>query len=139
MSAETHPDGLLFGPTKNGKRYLATFAHRGGNPKKSRWADDVAPPTEFAIFESADDNGQSDTEGHYWGVWGSDGAVLGARGERLAKFPRNGVPAIPWHGYPVAPASGRSSEIPPDTLIEAMIESGALSRTLGRKLQRRKA
>lgn len=136
--ATTHPDGLLFGPTPGGKTYLAIYEHRGRNRVKSTWASDVSPPDEYSIFETADGRGHADTDGHIWGVRDREGAVLGTRGERLAKFPFNGVTESPWHGYPVTPASGRRSEIPPDELVERLIAAGSLSRTLGRKIQRRK-
>lgn len=136
--ATAQPDGLLFGPTTNGKTYLSTYDHRGRNRVKSRWANAVPPPEEYAIFERADDEQQSDTDGHYWGVRDPQGSVLGAQGERLAKFPHNAVASAPWHGFPVSPANGRRSEIPPDDLVEKLVDAGAISRTLGRKIQRRR-
>ncbi|MEA2276412.1 MAG: hypothetical protein QOC78_1372 [Solirubrobacteraceae bacterium] len=139
MAAETHPDGLLFGPTASRKSYLSIYEHRGQNRVKSCWAADLKPPEEYSIFDRADGRGDSDHAGHYWGIRNADGAVLGTRGERLAKFPFNGVPAVPWHGYPVSPLSGRRSEIPPDELVDNLIEAGTVSRTFGRKIQRRKA
>jgi hypothetical protein len=139
MTAASTPDGLIFGPTANGRMYLSTYEHRGRNRVKSRWADDLDPPEEYSIFDRADASDHSDSNGHFWGIRDPPGAVLGTRGERLAKFPFNAVPAVPWHGFPVSPASGRASEIPPDELVDFMIGAGAISRTLGRKLQRRKA
>ena len=139
MAATTHPDGLLFGPTASGKTYLSIYEHRGRNRLKSCWADDLHPPEEYLIFEQADDNEHSDGDGHFWGIRGAAGAVLGTRGERLAKFPFNAVAAVPWHGFPVSPGSGRASEVPSDDLVERLIEAGALSRTFGRKIQRRRA
>lgn len=139
ITPTANPDGLLFGPTASGKNYLSTYEHRGRNVRKSQWAADVIPPEEYEIFEHADVNDHADSDGHYWGVRNPCGAVLGSRGERLAKFPHNGTETAPWHGYPVSPASGRSSEIPPDGLIEALVEAGSLSRTFGRKIQRRRS
>jgi len=139
MSATTHPDGLVYGPTASGKSYLSMYDHRGRNARKSCWATDVLPPDEYAIFDQADTNDQFDLRGHYWGVRSSEGAVLGTRGERLAKFPHNGVSVVPWHGFPVSPASGRDSEAPSDHLVETLIATGTMSRTFGRKLQKRKA
>lgn len=139
MHATTHSDGLLFGPTASGKTYLSMYDHRGRNHEKSCWSQNVPPPAEYSIFEQADDDEYSDINGHYWGILDALGSVLGTRGERLAKFPFNAITAMPWHGYPVSPASGRASEIPPDELVENLIEAGAVSRTFGRKLQRRKA
>jgi hypothetical protein len=115
------------------------YDHRGRNECKSRWASDVPPPDEYRIFERADSDFHADATGHYWGVRSAAGAVLGTRGERLAKFPRNAVSAVPWHGFPVSPAKGRASECPPDDLVEFLIDTGAVSRTFGRKLQKRKA
>lgn len=137
--ATAHPDGLLFGPTVNGKVYLSAYDHRGRDRSKSTWAGDLPPPEEYSIFARADAADHADTNGHYWGVRNVVGQVLGSRGERLAKFPFNATPAVPWHGYPVSPASARASEIPPDELIETFIGTGVVSRTFGRKLQRRRA
>ena len=139
MVAQVHPDGLLFGPTASGKTYLSMYDHRGRDPTKSRWADNLKPPEEYSIFEGSDDNGVSDSDGHFWGIRDPTGSVLGSRGERLAKFPFNAVASAPWHGYPVSPGGGRNSEIPPDELVDGLIAEGAISRTFGRKIQRRKA
>jgi hypothetical protein len=139
MAATTHPDGLLFAPTASGKTYLSSYEHRGRNRRKSCWARDLKPPEEYSIFDGADQAQQSDLAGHYWGTRDAHGSALGTQGERLAKFPFNAVPAAPWHGYPVSPVSGRASEIPPDDLVNRLIEAGAISRTLGRKVQRRRA
>jgi hypothetical protein len=139
MAATPHPDGLIFGPTANGRTYLSSYDHRGRNYSKSCWADDLDPPEEYSIFYGADAAGHSDVAGHFWGVRNAEGAKLGTRGERLAKFPFNAVPVVPWHGYPVSPANGRASEIPPDDLVATLIRAGAVTRTLGRKIQRRKA
>lgn len=139
VAGSPHPDGLVFGPTASGKSYLSMFDHRGRNRAKSWWADDVSPPDEYAIFEQADTLDRCDTSGHYWGVRDASGTRLGTRGERLAKFPHNAVAVVPWHGYPVSPGNGRASEIPPDEFVDALIDAGAVSRTFGRKLQRRKA
>lgn len=59
--------------------------------------------------------------------------------ERLAKFPLNEVETSPWHGFPVSPMGGRASECPEDELIDELIERGAITRTFGRKIQRRRA
>ncbi|HTA34378.1 MAG TPA: hypothetical protein VK721_13235 [Solirubrobacteraceae bacterium] len=139
MNATPHTDGLSFGPTASSKMYLAMYQHRGHDPSKSCWSPDVPPPMEYSIFERADDEQHSDPDGHYWGVRDAAGAALGTAGERLAKFPFNALETVPWHGYPVSPASGRPSETPPDSLIEGFIDAGVVSRTFGRKLQRRKA
>ncbi len=129
----------MFGPTPGGKTYLSAYMHRGANPAKSRWLDDLPPLEEYSIFEGAEDQGQSDSDGNYWGVRDHQGSALGTRGQRIAKFPFNAVAAVPWHGYPVSPASGRASEVPGDGVIEEMIETGAVSRTFGRKIQKRRA
>src|SRR5947209_5127455 len=96
--------GIQFGPNGSGKLYLSMFAHRGGNPRKSKWLDSVAPPTEYDVFCRADEDDRCDSAGNYWGMLDVEASPLGTRGERLAKFPRNKVPAAPWHGYPVSPA-----------------------------------
>jgi hypothetical protein len=137
MTPDAEEAGLAFGPTQSGKLYLSVYAHRGANHRKSCW--DVSPEDEYGIFETADADDRADTAGHYWGTRDADGTALGTRGERLAKFPHNGVPTVPWHGFPVSPASGRASECPPDDFIDALINQGKMSRTFGRKLQRRRA
>jgi hypothetical protein len=113
------------------------FAHRGSNPRKSCWA--VDPPEEYSIFETSDAGDWADSDGHLWGFRDDVGSTLGTKGERLAKFPFTSSASTPWHGYPVSPASGRQSEIPPDTLVEELKAAGHLSRTLARKIQTRRA
>jgi hypothetical protein len=137
MPPEAQQAGLQYGPTASGKLYLSMYSHRGGNPTKSCWA--VPPDDEYGIFETSDDNDRADGHGNYWGALDAEGTALGTKGERLAKFPFNAVLTVPWHGYPVSPASGRASEMPPDDFINDLIEDGVLSRTFGRKLQRRRA
>ena len=139
VSSQSGPAGVLFGPTANGRSYLSLNAHRGQNPKKSQWALDLRRAAEFGIFEAADAADHRDANGHFWGVRDSDGSPLGTHGERLAKFPRTQNEFDPWHGYPVTPMSGRDSELPTDTIIEQMIDQGFVSRTYGRKIQRRRA
>ena len=134
---EAQEAGVECGPTRSGKRYLSYYEHRGANRRKSCWA--VSVEEEFAIFAFSDDQDLQDDDGHFWGRRDEAGAVLGTKGERLAKFPFNAVETVPWHGFPVSPASGRASEVPPDDLVERMIEDGFVSRTFGRKLQRRRA
>jgi hypothetical protein len=99
----------------------------------------VPPDDEYRIFSESDRANLHDASGHYWGIRDASGKALGTCGERLAKFPVNQVPAVPWHGYPVSPASGRPSEIPPDDFVEGLVETGVITRTLGRKIQKRKA
>ena len=117
--------------------YLSLYAHRGGNPRKSCWADATPPPAEYGIFVRADEEGWKDGSGHYWGVR-DDGLPLGRDGERLSKFPRNNLPQVPWHGFPITPLSGEKGHAPPDAFVEGWIAAGVVSRTLGRKIQRRK-
>jgi hypothetical protein len=132
-------DGILFGPNANGKSYLSWFEHRGGDRRKSQWAIDVPPAEEYEVFCTSDYGDWVDDSGTYWGVRDAGGRPLGTRGERVAKFPRNDVPAVPWHGYPVSPGSGRPHSSPPDDLVLRWIGSGFVTRTFGRKIQRRKA
>lgn len=131
--------GILFGPNASGKSYLSWFEHRGGDRRKSQWATDVAPVEEYRIFCAADDGDWVDASGSYWGVRDAAGRSLGTRGERVSKFPRNDTSPVPWHGYPVAPSSGRPYSSPPDDLVHLWIGLGVVTRTFGRKIQRRKA
>jgi hypothetical protein len=132
------PDGIQFGPNASGKLYLSMFAHRGGNPRKSQWLSSVTPPSEYGVFCRADELHWVDSSSNYWGVLDADASLLGTRGERLAKFPCNKVCTAPWHGYPVSPASGSPGEAPDDVVVETWIGTGSVTRTVGRKIQRRR-
>jgi hypothetical protein len=136
MRSSVQEDGVLFGPTAEGKSYLSMYAHRGANRRKSQW--DIPPESEYDIFSRSDDDDWLDGDGHLWGAIDATGSPLGTRGERLAKFPHTAL-RIPWHGYPVSPASGRDSEMPPDELVERLRDDGRLTRTFARKLQTRRA
>jgi hypothetical protein len=129
--------GIAFGPTASGKMYVSLFAHRGANPAKSCSTASTPPHAEYGIFNESDRRAWHDTSGHYWGVQDGGRTIIGTRGERLAKFPRTAIPS-PWHGFPVSPYARGSVDAPPDDFVEAWIESGAVSKTIGGKIERRK-
>lgn len=60
--------GIVFGPTKSGKKYYSLYSHRGNHPNKSQWSPSVPPFDEYQIFSSSDDQDWKCTRGHYWGV-----------------------------------------------------------------------
>jgi hypothetical protein len=131
------PAGLQFGPTDSGKIYLSMYAHRQERRRKSTWSDLVPPADEYGIFVAADSGNWKDG-GHYWGIRDASGSVLGTGGERLSKFPRNQVRTAPWHGYPVSASAARGAGLPSDRLVKRWIEDGTVTRTVGRKIQRRR-
>lgn len=128
---------MEFGPTASGKTYLSMYAHRQPGNRKSTWSGSVPPVDEYGIFAAADAGGWK-ADGHYWGVRDESGSALGMGGERLAKFPRNRVPIAPWHGYPVSASTSRGASFPSDRLVERWIEQGTVTRSFGRKIQRRR-
>jgi len=132
--------GLQFGPNKTGKLYLSVFYHRGnGRIKyKNKWHPTIHPSTEYHIFCKADYRNWSDSHGHYWGVHDGGVIILGIRGEILCKFPHNANPTTPWHGFPVSPMENGDCDAPPFEFVEDWIRNGVVSKTLGRRIQRRK-
>src|SRR5262245_27703375 len=132
------PDGIHFGPNGSGKLYLSMFAHRGAIPRKSQWLPSVSPPDEYGVFCTADEHDWCDEARNYWGLLDDQATPLGTRGERLAKFPTNAVRTAPWHGYPVSPGSGRQGDAPTDALVDVWIDAGSVTKTIGRKIQRRR-
>jgi hypothetical protein len=131
--------GILFGPNASGKRYVSLYIHRPPQRKaqKSAWHPDVTPLKEYGIFCVADDSDWRDAFGDYWGLR-NGGDVLGATGERICTFPRTSNAPDPWHGYPVSPMLRGDVDSPPDAFIDAWINSGVVTLTFGRRLQRRK-
>ena len=132
--------GVQFGPTQSGKVYISLHQHRGsGAPAhKHQWCDQISRVMEFGIFDTADYQNWCDRDGHFWGIHDRGQTVLGVRGERLSKFPRTSNSSDPWHGYPVSPLERGDDDAPPDEFVERWIETGAVSKTFGRRIQRRK-
>jgi hypothetical protein len=132
--------GIEFGPNHNGKSYISIFYHRGNNRPglKNKWHADVLPPEEYAIFCHADYEDWFDHNNHYWGVHSSGNTVLGCQGERLCKFPKTSNVSDPWHGYPISPLLNGDDDAPSDEFVEKWIVRGVISKTLGRRIQRRK-
>lgn len=130
------PAGVMFGPTRSGKMYLSMYIHRGNLRGRSQWH--IPPGREFTIFVAADDGNWRDVKGNYWGVDGLGAATIGTRGERLSKFPQTTNKTDPWHGYPVSPLEDGDRSAPSDDLVEMWIENNIVSKTTGRRIQRRK-
>jgi hypothetical protein len=131
------PDGIVYGPTANGKTYVSLYYHRRDDRsgRKSCWHPDVLPPAEYAIFEQSDVGGWTDAAGH-WGFGARGRLELGTRGERLAKFPRTTNSTDNWHGYPVSPRDG--DDAPSDDLVNRWIDSDQIEKAIGRRIQRQK-
>jgi len=132
--------GVLFGPNGSGKSYISLYSHRGtGSSRyKHQWVSLIPPLMEFSIFCTADTANWRDPSGHYWGLYNSGATVLGTRGERLCKFPKNTNENNPWHGYPVSPREDGDKDAPPDMFVENWIAHGVVSKIIGRRIQRRK-
>jgi hypothetical protein len=133
-------DGLLFGANASGKSYISLYQHRGDGDRrrKSMWSQNFSPIQEQALFCTADQSTWHDGTGHYWAVHNGGASIIGERGEVLCKFPANGNPNVPWHGYPVSPANERDGDCPPDDFVEGWRQSGVVSKTLARRIQKRK-
>jgi hypothetical protein len=134
------PNGLLFGANASGKTYISLYQHRGNGSRqhKSKWSQAFGPMDEHALFCLADMSTWQDAAGRFWAVHNGGGTIIGERGEVLCKFPTNGNVNVPWHGYPVSPADERDGDCPPDDFVEAWWQSGAVSKTLARRIQKRK-
>jgi hypothetical protein len=134
------PNGLLFNANASGKTYISLHQHRGNGSRKykSRWSQAFGPPHEHALFCLADASTWQDVSGHFWAVHNAGATVIGERGEILCKFPVNGNPNVPWHGYPVSAANESDGDCPPDDFVESWWQSGAVSKTLARRIQKRK-
>jgi hypothetical protein len=130
-------DGIVFGPNGSGKRYISLNYHRGTPTKnKSTWSESLTRRTEFRIFCSADTGAWFDTRGNYWGIRDKGNTVLGTRGERIAKFPANGNPTLPWHGYPASPNRKGAGDTPPNELVKKWEDDGHISRPWARRLRK---
>jgi len=132
--------GIQFGPNRKGRVYISVFIHRGNNRSKlkNKWHPDVPPLMEYAIFNSADYANWYDVQGHYGGVHERGKTIPGCQSERLCKFPRTSNPNDPWHGYPASPLENGDDDAPPDDFVESWIETGIISKTFGRRIQRSK-
>ena len=133
-------NGLLFAANASGKTYISLYQHRGsGSCKyKSKWLQTFSPADEHGLFCLADTSAWQDAAGCFWAVHNSGATVVGERGEVLCKFPANGNPNVPWHGYPVSPANERDGDCPPDDFVESWWQSGTVTKTLARRIQKRK-
>lgn len=132
-------DGVVFGPNGTGKLYISLFYHRDlTRAHKSAWCRAVPPPMEYGIFCDADTHLWRDQQDHYWAVHAGGTTVLGARGERLSKFPCPSNVMDPWHGFPVSPLERGDDDAPADDFVDAWIAAGVVSKPVGRRIQRRK-
>jgi hypothetical protein len=134
------PNGLLFGATASGKTYISLYQHRGNGSRqhKSMWSQAFSPTDEHALFCLADASVWQDATGHFWAVHNGGATVVGEHGEVLCKFPANANVNVPWHGYPVSPAAERDGDCPPDDFVDGWWQSGTVSKTLARRIQKRK-
>jgi hypothetical protein len=130
--------GILFGPNDHGKTYLSIFLHRGIRPNKNKWSSNITPPIEYSIFCPSDYANYNDNSGHYWGFLNRGDLRIGLRGERLCKFPLPSNIIDPWHGYPVSPMNDGDYNAPPDYLVQRWPQTGDISRTFARRIQKRK-
>ena len=134
-------DGLKYGPTANGKRYLSVFKHRGNGSTKHKNIWCISPDIEYEIFCNSDKHNLIDTSKNYWGVLNNGKEKLGVKGERLSKFPYTSNTQDPWHGYPVSPVEERKRNALPsnfDLLIEQWIKDEIITKEIGRKIQKEK-
>jgi len=135
------PNGLLFGPRAlGGKSYISLYQHRGNGSlqHKNMWLRAFGPLDEHGLFCLADERAWQDAAGHYWAVHNGGATIVGERGEILSKFPANGNANVPWHGYPVSPANDGAGSFPPDDFVEGWRESNVVTKTVARRIQKRK-
>ena len=131
--------GIRFGPNSSGKFYLCLYYHRGNNrPEKNKWHPEIKPQLEYQIFCNTDRENWYDRIGHGWGMHNQGDTIIGFQGERLCKFPRTSNESDPRHGFPVSPMENGDDDTPSDEFIEHWILMGAISKTFGRRIQRRK-
>ena len=132
--------GIHFGPNLAGKFYLSLYYHRGSNRSalKNKWHPEIKPPLEYQIFCNTDRENWYDSTGHGWGMRSRGDVIIGVQDERLCKFPYTSNESDPWHGFPVSPMENGDSDAPSDEFIDNWILSGAISKTFGRRIQRRK-
>ena len=142
MSTGTaNSDGIVFGPTGAGTMYISLYYHRptaARRAEKNQWNSDFPPPFEYALYELAEIQVWVDNTGHYWGVHNNGTTVLGSLGQRIAKFPRPSNMGDPRHGYPVSPQQRGDPDTPPEDLVEQWIDANVVTKTLGRRIQKRK-
>lgn len=138
MAGTASSGGILYGPTASGKRYLSMYAHRGANPQKSEWHQDVPPDDEYALFETADDQAWMDINGDYWSLRDGGALPVGTRDERIAKHPKTSNARDPWHGYPASPAEKGSADAPAADLLDRWLDEGVIGRPMHRRILRRR-
>jgi hypothetical protein len=93
-------------------RYQFTPKHHGVDRNAAQWLPEMTEEDEFGVFDTADNNELTDSDGNLYGIWRADDGelrMLGTRDELVAEFPVN-QSAEPWHGYPVYPLVGRGPQ-----------------------------
>lgn len=126
------PDGMQFGPTKSGKRYLCANWHRGRGDGQHKTCWIIEHEAEFLIFCDADENEWKDeAPGNYWGIR-RDSEPIGENEERVAKFPVPQNDDDPWHGYPVF--TGDNGSKPPKPILDRWKSMEYISRSLQKRI-----
>jgi hypothetical protein len=138
-SNQANSSGYAYGPTANGKMYLAVFRHRGTGSRRHKHMWCVPPDTEYAIFSASDQQDLYDANQNYWGVLQNGQVAIGEQGERLSKFPYTANTQSSWHGYPVSLIVERKRNALPtdfDSLVEQWIKDAVITKEVGRKIQK---
>jgi hypothetical protein len=133
-------DGVLFAANASGKTYISRNTHRGNGSlrHKSMWCQAFSRTNEHQLFCTADTDTWQDTRGHFWAVHNGGMTIIGEQGEILCKFPANANSNVPWHGYPVSSTSETDGDCPSDDFLEGWRDAGVVSKTLMRRIQKRK-
>lgn len=119
-----------YGPTKNRRFYKPVGYHQPTarpNPNKTRWR--IPESNQYEVFRLADESGwENALDNHKYSVIDRGDFVLGATGERIAKFPSSAT--NDWHGYPVS-----GPRLTPE-LLDQWHSGGIVSDRIRRKLHK---
>ncbi|MCZ4589164.1 hypothetical protein O4328_36890 [Rhodococcus opacus] len=119
--------GIHFDAVGGTPAYLSRSDHRRrARGSRNKWA--IRPPEEYDVFAASYSGRWLCSDGHNWGVKEAF-AVIGTKGERIAKFPQPSNPGDERHGYPVS-ARDRKRETehrPPPSVTTQWLDQELIS------------
>ncbi|MFY8093530.1 MAG: hypothetical protein ACOVN0_08620 [Niveispirillum sp.] len=126
--------GLLYGPNSSGKKYLATYKHRGtGNPHKTLWNKSFSPNEEYGLFCDCDEKKWLDVKNNFWGIVDGGRRALGESGERVGYFPANKVEMVAWHGYPVSTSD--TDYVVPENILDLWVSGNVITPIAAKRIR----
>lgn len=136
-SEQTLTDRVVFTPEDGGRKYESLDYHRKhitGKKNKTLWRDEISRVEEFLLFRKSEARNWLCTNGNFWVVGeDADGKhLLGQGRERIACFPKRSNANEPWHGYPCR----ADAAVPPAQILSVWVNSGVITRSFKRRLQR---